>query len=412
MYFVDRSNRDGESLLREAFEGRRKIFGITNALTLQAQFCLAECFARNGTLDESEKMHRVVWKALRDQNRNSGASVTSAEALARVLKALGRFTEAIGVLDDYPKAKAHSNLTTEVGMVLYEQGQVKEALAIFQHEYDDRKKYLGARDERTLQSLNNLAFLLQRGANQPEAAEPLFRSALDARREILGNHHSSTLNSIFSLADCLMKIGRIDEALPLYREEMILSQKILGDHHPDTEISIKTMEKALSLCIRRAQRAANGHDHLDEAERLFSAIVSCQRPALGDMHPDTIKSVGALSHVLKKQHKLAEALPLYRQVAAFHRATHGDTDVETLHHIFELAELLKHQHHITHHQHGDEFDLEAEALYREVIKGRHTTLGYTHADTMNAIKHLAILLRHMPGRHAEAEHLMREIEGV
>ena len=94
MYFVDRSNRDGESLLREAFEGRRKIFGITNALTLQAQFCLAECFARNGTLDESEKMHRVVWKALRDQNRNSGASVTSAEALARVLKALGRFTEA------------------------------------------------------------------------------------------------------------------------------------------------------------------------------------------------------------------------------------------------------------------------------------------------------------------------------
>ena len=103
-------------------------------------------------------------------------------------------------------------------------------------------------------------------------------------------------------------------------QEMILSQKILGDHHPDTEISIKTMEKALSLCIRRAQRAANGHDHLDEAERLFSAIVSCQRPALGDMHPDTIKSVGALSHVLKKQHKLAEALPLYRQVAAWRSA--------------------------------------------------------------------------------------------
>ena len=75
-------------------------------------------------------------------------------------------------------------------------------------------------------------------------------------------------------------------------------------------------------------------------------------------------------------------------------------------------QLLKHQHHITNNQHGDEFDLEAEALYREVIKGRQTTLGYTHADTMNAIKHLATLLRHMPGRHAEAEQLMREVEGV
>ena len=285
----------------------------------------------------------------------------------------------LGVLDDYPKAKAHSNLTTEVGMVLYEQGQVKEALAIFQHEYDDRKKYLGARDERTLQSLNNLAFLLQRGANQPEAAEPLFRSALDARREILGNHHSSTLNSIFSLADCLMKIGRIDEALPLYREEMILSQKILGDHHPDTEISIKTMEKALSLCIRRAQRAANGHDHLDEAERLFSAIVSCQRPALGDMHPDTIQSVEA-NHVLKKQHKIGGGPTIISAGCSLPSKLHMEHRCETLHHIFELAELLKHQHHITHHQHGDEFDLEAEALYREVIKGRHTTL-YTHAET-------------------------------
>ena len=172
------------------------------------------------------------------------------------------------------------------------------------------------------------------------------------------------------------------------------------------------MEGALALTLKRAKHAAHGHEHLPEAERLFKAVITCQRPALGDQHHDTIASIGALSHVLKKQHKLTEALPLYREVAAYHRATSGGTDPETLHHIFELAELLKHQHHVTGQPHGNGDDLEAEALYREVIKGRQAVLGYTNSKTMETIKHLAVLLRHMPGRHAEAEQLMIEVEGT
>ena len=237
------------------------------------------------------------------------------------------------------------------------------------------------------------------------------RKVLASRRKVLGNDHPDTHNSLFSLADCLKTLDRLDEALPLYREELIGSKKLLGESHPDTKVSLKTMDEVLALTLKRAKHAAHGHEHLEEAERLFKSVISCQRPALGDTHPDTIASVGQLSHVLKKQHKLIEALSYYREVAAYHRAAFGDTHPDTLHHIFELAELLKHQHHVSGHAHGDGNDLEAEQLYREVLKGRQAVLGYNDALTMETIKHLAILLRHMPGRHAEAERLMIEAEG-
>jgi tetratricopeptide (TPR) repeat protein len=403
---------DGEPLLRKALEGRVKLFGARGAVTLETHFALAELLLRKGNLDASETMHRFIRDARRAENRTSPASVESTEALAKVLKALGRYDEALELLDSYPQVKAESDLTTVVAMNCYERGKVSEALTLLQEECKNRKIYLGDEHPDTLQSMNNTAFLLQRGSGDAAGAEALFRKALEGRRKVLGNQHPDTHNSLYALADCYMKLGRLDDALPLYREELIASKALLGDDHPDTQVSLRSMEGALALTLKRAKHAAHGHEHLPEAERLFKAVITCQRPALGDQHHDTIASIGALSHVLKKQHKLTEALPLYREVAAYHRATSGGTDPETLHHIFELAELLKHQHHVTGQPHGNGDDLEAEALYREVIKGRQAVLGYTNSKTMETIKHLAVLLRHMPGRHAEAEQLMIEVEGT
>ena len=351
---------DGEPLLREALNGRMQLFGAYHTTTLVTRYALAEMLLRNGSLQESEQMHRLILQIRQSQDRTSKAAVQSAEALAKVLKALGRYDDALEVLNYYPQVKAASELTTVVAMVRYERGQISEALALLQGEHKDRKIYLGEEDPRTLQSLNNVAFLLQRGMDDSTAAEVLLRKVLASRRKVLGNDHPDTHNSLFSLADCLKTLDRLDEALPLYREELIGSKKLLGESHPDTKVSLKTMDEVLALTLKRAKHAAHGHEHLEEAERLFKSVISCQRPALGDTHPDTIASVGQLSHVLKKQHKLIEALSYYREVAAYHRAAFGDTHPDTLHHIFGLAELLKHQHHVSGHAHGDGNDLESE----------------------------------------------------
>ena len=124
--------------------------------------------------------------------------------------------------------------------------------------------------------MNNTAFLLQRGSGDAAGAEALFRKALEGRRKVLGNQHPDTHNSLYALADCYMKLGRLDDALPLYREELIASKALLGDDHPDTQVSLRSMEGALALTLKRAKHAA--HSLTPSSGRLFKAVIRASVP--------------------------------------------------------------------------------------------------------------------------------------
>jgi tetratricopeptide (TPR) repeat protein len=56
------------------------------------------------------------------------------------------------------------------------------------------------------------------GAGRPAKAEPYLRRAVKIRRETLSRDHPDLATAKFTLADCLVDLGRYEEAAALLRE--------------------------------------------------------------------------------------------------------------------------------------------------------------------------------------------------
>ena len=101
--------------------------------------------------------------------------------------------------------------------VLYEQGKLDEALALFREVLAMCREVLGERHPDTLASMNNTANVLKAKGELDEALA-LHRKALALRREVLGERHPDTLGSMNNTATVLKAKGELDEALALFRE--------------------------------------------------------------------------------------------------------------------------------------------------------------------------------------------------
>ena len=86
---------------------------------------------------------------------------------------------------------------------------------------------------------------------------------------------------------------------------------------------------------------------------------------LGDDHPDTLISIGAMGALLQAQGRLADAEPYYREALAGLRRVLGDDHPDTLTSINNMGFLLRSQGRLA----------EAELYYREVLEIRQGVLS-------------------------------------
>jgi tetratricopeptide (TPR) repeat protein len=70
-------------------------------------------------------------------------------------------------------------------------------------------------------------------------AEPLYREAMSARRRTQGDEHPDTLDSINNLALLLQTQGKRAEALEMFRQELEVRRSVLGEGHPSTLRSLR-----------------------------------------------------------------------------------------------------------------------------------------------------------------------------
>ncbi len=198
----------------------------------------------------------------------------------------------------------------------------------------------------------------------------------------LGGDERGDSSLISHLARLLFAQRKLDEAEPLYTEVLTVRRRTLGDEHPHTLISITNMGQLL-------------HDQgkVGEAEPLFCEVLTGSRRTLGDEHRHTLISITNMALLLQDQGKLGEAEPLYREALTVRRRTLGDDHPETTGSMIELADCLHLQGRLD----------EALPLAQTSHSSRIIKLGTDHPRTLNSTHTLAILLRLIgaPGRSAQ-----------
>jgi tRNA A-37 threonylcarbamoyl transferase component Bud32/tetratricopeptide (TPR) repeat protein len=161
-----------------------------------------------------------------------------------------------------------------------------------------RTARFGPSHDATIEALSNLA-VAYRKADMLENAIPAAERALALRLSAAGPAARDTLLAMNNLAVSLRRAGRTDEATVIYRDLIQKAEGSLGLDDSDT------LQFVYNFAV------ANYKDqNLEAAERLFRRVYDARARTLGDVHPETIDSLNALSRVLLRIDNSTEARKL------------------------------------------------------------------------------------------------------
>jgi serine/threonine protein kinase/tetratricopeptide (TPR) repeat protein len=203
--------------------------------------------------------------------------------------------------DDHPRTLESVN---DMACLLQEEGKFAEAQALFQELIDARRRVLGPEHEDTVGALNNMGGLLQ-DRHQYAEAEPYFREALETSRRVLGGDSEETISYINNYGAVLMHQRKLPAAEASFREAHEKSRRALGDGHPATISYLVNIGSAL-----------DAQDKFGEAEACYREALEKRRRALGEEHPDTLRLVKTLGSSLRKQGKHQQAIELLAPAVA------------------------------------------------------------------------------------------------
>jgi serine/threonine protein kinase/tetratricopeptide (TPR) repeat protein len=301
-------------------------------------------------------------------------------ALALQTSALATRRRILG--DDHPVTlESLSNLAA----VVQSQGRLADAERTFRDCLQRCRRALGDEHPLTLSATNNLGNLLEEEGRLDEAA-PLLHAALESMRRVLGPDSPEALGALGNYGLLLESQGKLEEAESCLREALGARRRTLGDDHPATLNAANNLGTVLS-------RVKQYH----EAERIFRQTLETRRRVIGEEHPDTLTSINNLANLLSETGRSVDAEPFYRQAVTASRRILGEDHPNTLGAISNLGALL---------QQSGRLD-EAEPFRREALQKCRRVLGEDHLGTMSSIAWMGLLLRDQ-GKLLEAEPLLRE----
>src|SRR5262249_53866163 len=140
-------------------------------------------------------------------------------------KASNHFREAEKLTDVNRDAEEWATLQDAIASLLFAEGKFSEAEALFHRVIEVRTRVLGPEDPETLTSRHRLIYALNEQSKHAEA-EKEARQVLAVREKNLGSEHRDTLVSLCNLANALFHAGKTAEAEPLYRRVIELESKV------------------------------------------------------------------------------------------------------------------------------------------------------------------------------------------
>jgi tetratricopeptide (TPR) repeat protein len=166
------------------------------------------------------------------------------------------------------------------------------------------------------------------------------------------------------------------------------NKRALGEQHPDT---LKSMINLASVL--------QDHNQYEAAEELFRRALDGREKVLGKEHPATLGSMGNLAAVLRDQGKYNAAEELYRQALYGREKVLGGEHPTILKSMNSLASVLRDQ--------GKYSD--AEEIYRRGLDGYEKVLGTEHPVTLTTVRDLATVLKDQ-GKDEAAEQMNRRAD--
>ncbi|KAJ5667624.1 hypothetical protein N7507_003488 [Penicillium longicatenatum] len=303
-----------------------------------------------------------------------------------------------------------------------ESGNIKDATEMALKSNNQRLKFFGTEDQRTLQTTNLLA-AAYRDEGRWQEAEQLLVQVIETRKIKLCENHPDILSSMANLASIYREQGRWKEAELLQMEVMKTRKTKLSEDHPDTLTSMANLasiywnqgrwEEAeqLEAQVLETRRTKLGEDHpdtlssianlastyreqgrWDEAEQLEVKVIETRKTKLGEKHPDTISSMANLASTYWNQGRWEEAARVDVQVMETSKTKLGEDHPFTLTSMANLSSTYRKQGRWK----------EAEQLQVQVMTNRRTKLGENHPDTLSSMANLAWTYRE-EGRWKEAE---------
>ena len=242
-----------------------------------------------------------------------------------------------------------------------------------------RETALGADAPQTAQAINNLAQVLQKRGNYPDA-EPLLRAFAEDLPSLRGPDHPDVATALNNLAGLYRLMGNARRAEPLYLRALAIREKAVGVDHP----SLAPILNNLALTYQQDADAAR-------ARPLFERSLAIREKALGPEHADVGRALNNLAVLSQEQGDLDNAEKLYRRAIQIYEKAFSRQHPLVGQALNNLAVvyLLK----------GDYAT--AGPMYQEALVIRGAALGPHHPDMAKALTSEAIFFD-VTGRTSEA----------
>ena len=331
---------------------RMAVSVATGALALLIAFAVTQSIQLRHIKRERDRGDRVTqfmtgMFRVSDPSEARGNSITAREILDKSARQIN--TELV------KDPELQAQMMEVMGRVYEDLGLFSHARPLLERSVASRRRILGPRNPKTLQSMDDLAWLLDQEGRPVEAAK-LQQESLDLHRAVQGSDHPDTRKSISNLAIFLADQGRFAEAEKLDRESLEIFRRSRGPEHPDTVTSMNNL--AADLLRQR---------HYPEAKTLLSQALNLERRSLGPQHPVTLASMNNLAAVLMGMGQYAEAEKLQKETRGIQRRVLGPDHPDTAGSTYNLACLAARQGHAD----------EAFALLREAVDH-----GLSHSDVV------------------------------
>jgi len=326
----DKKSADAQKLIEQALATRLKLLGPDSFVTNNAR--------------------RTLVSALRNQDKLPDAEKISRQALATADKIYGH---------SHPSyALALENL----GHVLYNQGEYRESVPLYQNAYVLRRDVQGTENQQTITSADFLANAAAEAASALEgqddyaAAKPLRTLCVLARAAGVGPNHWQTSDARYYLE----MNGTLAGLTPEQREKLKLATQRLTDSNK--LVGEKKFNAAVEACEQalQARKEILGDKHrlvavatfwlvakthargdTEQAIKMLLPQMELLKATIGANNPDYAYTQRYLADMYREQKDLARAIPALRLALESYTAGYGNDHKDTQDTLDALLNGLK-----------------------------------------------------------------------
>jgi len=335
-----------DTLLRQALDQRRKLFGPDHADVAHAMIALGTLRIAQAEYDTAESLIRDALAMSRRHLAADHPQIAQAtDALGSALEHRGSYADAIDVFAEAVRLRTHNG---------------------------DPTPELAA----SMTGLVNNYFYLGNYA----AADSIGRQTLAMSRQVFGERHPHVADDLINLGAIQYELGNYVEAEKRYREALAITKGWYGPNHHATASNLTMLGRGLRPLNRMA-----------EADSVLHEALAIQEHVFGPVHPKVASALNDIALIALVRERYAEAESSYIRVVDIYRKSYNGKHYYIGIGIANLASV--------HMAKGD--NVRAERGFREALAMYAQTLPPTHINVgISKIKLGRSLLRQR--RFAEA----------